>query len=330
MINALTNIFLELYQKRFRGKRKFKEATKEFNRKHYRAENPKLGIQERTVIFMVDGKMHHEGWSDRVRGILTTYCMCKELGLKFKLYFKHPFDLEHFFKPNLYDWTVDASEISYHPDESEALLAFYVNRFDHIVLMDYMLDAMKTSEKKQVHVYSNIAYIFDWNYYSQAFNELFRLSDIVLKDVVYYKSLLAPKYISVTTRFQNLLGDFEERGIVPLDENKRKKLIDDCLKHIDALHEEYPEYNVLVTSDSYTFLCEANKRDYVRIIDGRLVHMDWSDNNDLNIHKKSFIDFLCIAGADNVFLLQSGKMFASGFPDSASRLGNRPYKMIKF
>lgn len=329
-ISVLTNIVTDLYQKFFRSQRKFKKATKAFNSKHYSCENHKLGVQGRTVIFMVDGKMHHEGWSDRLRGILTTYCICKKLGIQFKLYFKHPFDLENFFKPNLYDWTIDASDISYHPEESEALIAFYVSRYDHIALMKYILKTIEKSDKKQIHIYSNIAYVFNWQYYSQAFNELFRLSDIVLTDLVHYKSLLAPKYISVTTRFQNLLGDFEELGIIPLEEGERKKLIDNCLEQIEYLHNEYPEYNVLATSDSYAFLCEADKKPYVRIIDGRVVHMDWNDNKDLNVHKKSFIDFLCISGADYVFLLQSGKMYMSGFPYSASLLGNRPYKMISF
>lgn len=279
---------------------------------------------------MVDGKLHHEGWSDRLRGLLTTYCMCKELGIQFKLYFKHPFALENFLVPNLYDWTIDASEISYNSKEAEALLAFYVTRWDHIALMDYMSKSIRKSSKKQIHVYSNISYIYDWEYYSQAFNELFLFSDIVLKDVVHYRTLLAPKYISVTTRFQNLIGDFEERGIRPLEETAKKALIENCLAQIDCLHKEYPEYKVLVTSDSYTFLCEANKKDYVQIIDGRVVHMDWTDNKNLEIHKKSFVDFLTISGADYVFLLQSGKMFVSGFPVSAARLGNRPYKMINF
>lgn len=293
---------------------------------YYSTDNPKIGVSERMVVAMFDGKVKHGGMADRIRGMLSVYEKCKEAGIPFRIYFRHPFLLENFLEPNEYDWRISDKDMSYNPTESEP-----------VYLIDTVTEAencltkiMKSSQKRQIHIYTNTELVFKGGNYSRLFHELFRPSKIVLDDVMKYQKLLVPAYISATTRFQNLLGDFEEQNIIPLDDEEKERLITSCIGKIEELHLLHPGKNILVTSDSYTFLCRAKSLDYVTVIDGRLTHMDWSDNGEIQIHKKSFVDFLLLSGAEHIYLLHTGRMYRSRFPLSASYLGNRPYDIIEF
>ncbi len=136
--------------------------------------------------------------------------------------------------------------------------------------------------------------------------------------------------MSITYRFQQLLGDFKERNYPTLPTDEREHLIMNCLNQIKKLHNLYPEKKVLVTSDSVSLLTEANKLDYVYIIEGNVVHMDWTGGESFKTYEKSFLDFFLLAQADVLHLAYDHQMYHSGFAKLASKVYNRPYKEIKF
>lgn len=63
-------------------------------------------VTSKMLIYMADGKMRHGGISDRLRGAVSVYKLCKKMGLVFKINFVHPFELNDYLVPNMYDWYI--------------------------------------------------------------------------------------------------------------------------------------------------------------------------------------------------------------------------------
>ena len=95
--------------------------------------------------------------------------------------------------------------------------------------------------------------------------------------------------------------------------------------------ERHPDNKILVTSDSGRFLQEITKQlDFVRIIPGKVVHMDHTANAAFDTYMKSFEDMLLLSKADKIYLLQTGDMYHSGFAKRASMINNKEYEEIRF
>jgi hypothetical protein len=59
-------------------------------------------------------------------------------------------------------------------------------------------------------------------------------------------------------------------------------------------------------------------------------HIDFYDNTGDDVNIKLFADILIISRAERAFLLQTGRMYNSGFPRRAAQVGNVPFKHIRF
>lgn len=66
----------------------------------------KLTTKNPAYIAMVDGTAIHGGMCDRFKGIITLYAYCKYRGLPFRIKYTHPFRLEDYLSPAVYDWTL--------------------------------------------------------------------------------------------------------------------------------------------------------------------------------------------------------------------------------
>ena len=136
--------------------------------------------------------------------------------------------------------------------------------------------------------------------------------------------------MSLTFRFQQLLGDFKEDGFPTLESQEEKNaLINKCLKCIEDLHRE-TNSTILVTSESQTFLVKANEFDFVYIIPGSIRHMDYNHDKSVNISvdMKSFVDFYLLANADKLYCCCYKPLYGSGFPLTASFVNNREFVRI--
>lgn len=136
-------------------------------------------------------------------------------------------------------------------------------------------------------------------------------------------------------RFQNLLGDFSEYHYNPIvDRDVRKKLIERCLDAIRRIHSEYQDKEILVTSDSITFLREASKLEHVHIIPGTLIHMDGNKNGipgdyeSFEVYLKSFLDFYMLSEAERIYRIGTSYMYPSAFPVYAAKVHNIPFESI--
>ncbi|MFR9579551.1 MAG: hypothetical protein SNH80_02525 [Rikenellaceae bacterium] len=280
---------------------------------------------------MVDGKTLHGGLSDRVRGIIFGYLASKDAGVDFKVHFSSPFKLESYLEPNTHDWIINESDISYNSNEAEPIYihSAFDKQYESKLKFDYLKKRIAESSKSQVHLYSNIIYTKDGRY-SSAFKELFKPTAIVQKELDRLHSILGDSYLTATFRFQNSLGDFAELNLQPLSPDKQQDLISRCRQELEKLHHSYADKSILVTSDSKKFLEAVDSLDYVYTIKGELVHMSFTADSSLDLHKKPFVDYMMIAGAEQIFLFCTSGMYQSGFPYTASLINNRPFKEIRF
>lgn len=309
------------------GHRYWHKQEEELLHKYYLVNNNTEHSDIRSVIFMIDGRSVHGGLTDRLCGICSVFFYCQKHGIPFHLYAVYPFRLQDYLEPNLYDWTIEESEIIYDSYYAQPVI---INDYQFTTRLHetYLRHQLKLN--KQLHVYGNTP-MFD-KYFAKSFQTLFRPSTILQQAIDKQKQRIGSSYIAVVTRFQQLLGDFKETGYKTLTEVDGKKLIQRCIDKIVELHDtHYKGYRILCTSDSTTFLQTViSQLPYVYIIPGKVVHMDHTSGASMQVYLKSFVDMFMIAGADEVCLLQTGDMYKSAFPRRAAMIGGKTFIYVKF
>ena len=300
-------------------------------RKFYTKKNSKISDEHKTIIAMVDGKIKHGGLSDRICGIVSVFQYCVTHNIKFKIYFRYPFHLESFLPPNKYDWIIRDDEVLNYSKDACAVYISYISYYSRNPLeMRCYADKKLNIKKKQIHVYSNMRY-FEKDEFSYYFNMLFKKAPLLEQTINDNLANLGSNYVSITFRFQQLLGDFKETGFPTLKtELERITLIKKCIHTIARVH-EVEKKKILVTSDSKTFLDQVEKKfDFVYIIPGKIAHMDYENKNNPNIelYLKSFVDFFLIAGADTVYLGNIKPLYRSSFPETAAMVYQKKFYEI--
>lgn len=278
----------------------------------------------KTVIFMVDGHIQHGGLCDRLYGLVSTYLFCKENNLDFKVWWKYPFDLELFLQPNIYNWHID--EIQYDLNSSEP----YCWGTIHNDRKQYKLaKKILKIKKSNIHAYTNMHYKREL--LPLLFKELFKETPILTESIDQNREYLGDDYISVTYRFQQLLGDFHEGNFPILEDKDKNILIEKCIDFLQTIKNENPTISkILVTSDSPTFLQIAqNRYEFVHIITGDSVHMDFIEDEIKPLrHIKPFIELLLISKAKKCYFIRSKKTYPSSFAKTGALIGNREYHEV--
>lgn len=289
---------------------------------------------EKVVICLFEGLVRSGGLADRFRGILSTFYVCKKLNLKFKLYYIYPFSLNNYVVPNLYDWTINEKDIK-HDIPSDSIIVLDTTEdsvFQKSKQEKYLMKHLRECVG-QTHVYTNASFSYDKNYHI-LFNELFKPSDRLQNAIDNQLRLIGSRYVSVSCRFLDLLGDFNETygyNICLLDSEKENLLIS-LLRKIEKIHSQNEGLRVLINSDSRTFLNYVTQHtDYTYVIPGEITHIDnqkFDDNYEK--YEKTFLDFFMIANADHIYTLKTGRMHNTGYPYAASFVYNKPYSLICF
>ncbi len=280
----------------------------------------------KTIIFMVDGRAVHGGLADRFKGIITAYGFSKKFHANFRIHYVFPFLLEDYLIPNKVDWRVGKDELIYNLKQSKPIT---VNNHRLQPIFHGIYVKRKLEGISQLHFYGNST--FYYNHFSEYFNQLFQPSEQLQRDIDYHLRRLSKNYISVTFRFQQLLGDFIEKPhYIVLPEEQRERLIIDSSAIVEQLHLQYPGKTILVTSDSISFLNRIKVLDFVYVNDGNVVHMDYTSGASFATYEKSFLDFYLIANAETIHFAYNDLMYHSGFAALAARVYNHPYKEIKY
>lgn len=280
------------------------------------------------IIYMADGKLPHGGLADRIKGMVSLYMYCKRRDQPFKIFFAHPFPLKDYLETNHYDWTVSPDELSYNRKQAKAVIVkySYLDGTGH-EYVDACLD--KLAGKRQLHVYTNAATVDET--FCDAFHELFKPSVALQAEIDANLTELGDDFVSITYRFQQLLGDFQEGGYTVLGESDRNVLINHCLNFIDEVRQQNPIVKrVLLTSDSRMFLdIAASKFCYVYTIPGKVYHIDHTSQAGTLPYLKSFVDLFVLSHAQTLYNYSEGLMYrSSGFASLAAVIGGKKYKNV--
>ncbi|SCX84423.1 hypothetical protein [Butyrivibrio sp. INlla14] len=311
-------------------KQREKEQTSILLEKYEQKENK--GEHDSFVLNIYDGGIKSGGLADRLRGIVSTYSVCKEKGLNYKLKFTDPFPLTDFLVPAKYDWTIPDEEISFDTD------------YTHIVVLDTTDESSYQKRKQerflknrlsklsgQIHVYTNAGFAYEKRF-NLLYNEMFTPSIRLRNAIDMMLNGLGTKYVSVSCRFLNLLGDFNEPyGYEKeLDEEEKEALISKIEEIVEEIHEKWPGYKVLLNSDSKTFLNRFLAHTYIEINDGNITHIDNEKScYSYERYEKTFLDLYGIANAEYIYLIKDKRMFKSGFPYMASKIGMKKFEIIE-
>ena len=285
--------------------------------------------KQKIIISMIDGRMHHGGFSDRLFGIISAFKYCQEHNIDFRINWIYPFKLESFLEPNEYDWRIESTEISYNLWQSRPK---YVSMFYlEIEMMNKHAKRKLKFSKQQLHLYSN-AITFTQEEFRKYFNILFKKSKVLEDEISKNLRNIGDSYVSITFRFQQLLGDLKETGFQTLESvNARNELINKCLSCVKNVYHQQNK-RILVTSDSSTFLSIVSKEfSFVYTIPGNIVHMDYvseNDNIDINTHLKSFVDLFMLANAQKIFLADIKPLYKSAFPKLASWIYGKEFYLM--
>lgn len=303
---------------------------------HYSKGAPRACNTKKQVIAMFDGRKRHGGLADRLRGIATTWLFCRERGLDFRIHFVSPFRLEEYLQPNAYDWRIDPEQISYNIKDARPVYISSSNRYAERdkAFQRKMAEKFFGENYLQLHSYTNMR--FDEERFGEAFHELFRpqpwLQELIDRELE--KLGGAGNFIAISTRFMELLGDFNEhrdREAAGLPEAEREALLARCGAELERIHLAHPEERILVTSDSKRFLEYATERfDFVRTLPGRIGHIDVAGADEREVHTKTFLDFLVLAEAKQHYYLVGGGMYRGNFSRRAAQINNRPFAEVNF
>lgn len=271
------------------------------------------------------------GLVDRLRGAVSTFMVCKGLSADFRIYFTHPFHLEDYLVPNLYDWRIGRTELSFSRRQTQRLVIdTVIDSTQEREMQRQTMHKAIAKARQQTHVYTNAAFCYDADF-GELFRELFKPSSRLQACLDSIQQAIGAAYISVSARFLNLLNDFnEENYSEPLPESEQEALLDSCMNQLNRLHVDFPRHKILVCSDSIRFLHKAMTCKYIYTIEGKISHIDNDVPQDYDYYQKTFLDFFTIAQAEKVYLLKGPGMNMSGFPLAASLVGGKPFETIEF
>lgn len=307
----------------------FHKEEQKLEKTYYLHNNPCKGVKNQTIVAMVDGRVAHGGLSDRIRGIVSLYGYCKEKNIPFKLYYVHPFHLEEYLQPADYDWRISLEKISYNPNEAVPIL-LTCDRLPNKHHRRYLDQVLKKYPHRQIHIYTNTQFLdkdFTLN-----FSEMFLPCPKIKRLVDEYAIPGNENFISMTFRFQQLLGDFKEDGCKILSKEEQETLIRKCIEKADYIRKTFhPTSKVLLTSDSVSFVQRfCKEKDYAFSIPGEVVHIDYTSNASYEIYAKTFIDMFTLSKAKKIYLLRTGDMYRSGFGKRASKISGADFEEISF
>lgn len=335
-----------------KGKRVLYKAThSQYQAMHYEFQQNLLNIvkhlyqpnaniknlnSRKTIVYMCDGRVKHGGLADRFRGIISSYQFAKTHGLDFKIYWTSPFSLEEYLLPNTHDWRIRTEQLEYN---SKVAVCLYIDSFFKRFNLDKTWEATDQEKRYndfitryphalQYHIYSN-AHFGDTNYHI-LFNELFRLHPRIEKELVTCMNEIGNRYIAMTFRFQQLLGDFKDAcGGEKLSTSEQERWIKDAIALIQRLYDANKQNisKILITSDSMRFLQESRKLPFTYTPKGTVNHIDTNQQKDAD---KEFLDLFILSHSTHIYLCHRSPMFLSGFPRNAALIGNVPIEVLEF
>lgn len=315
---------------------RFRRVARHRLMRYYTNDAPRATNTTKQVVIMFDGRKNHGGLADRLRGICTTYCFCREKQYDFRVHFTTPFSLEEYLEPNQYDWRIEPQQLSYNLHDARPV---YIassnldetrdNRFQRRIAEQFL-----AADFKQLHLYTNMR--FEEELFGKTFHELFRPAAWLQHLIDEQLTELGGKgqFIAVSTRFLESLGDFNEsatRAPKALPAEEQERLLVRCGAELARIHAAHPDQTILVTSDSARFLDFARQNyPFVRTLPGKIGHIDVVGRGEKEVHTKTFLDFLVLTHAAEHYYLIGPAMYRGNFSRRAAQIGEAPFHEVFF
>lgn len=281
------------------------------------------------VIWTCDELCQGGGLCDRLNGIVSTYSVARQLGADFKLLFSAPTGLERYLLPNRVDWMIQDKQIDYQramvrhvPMMMGRLhVSYEEERIFHRYYMTHLF------ARKGVKVIYTNARLEVGESFASLFSDLFRVEESLKNSLEKHLQTIDGSFVGASFRFRNLLGDFFEPDSFPIPEENQQELISNCILQLEALKIKHPGHKIFVASDSSKFLSCLEDIDGIYFIHGSRSHLS---NNGLDSLLGSFLDLFMLSESQFNYLFLTNGMYRSGFAETASFIGNRPFSVIHF
>lgn len=285
-------------------------------------------------IILADFSSVKFGLADRFIGILSLYMLAKETGRTLKIYHTKDFLLERYLLPNKVNWKIKSKEIAYGLNESRPLISSLSRRCLRLKGLPDL-----NTRIRQYHAYTNLNFrehiqndrLSRYNR-CELFKDLFVFSPHLQSLVDSAITLInTNRFIAVHLRFLNLLEGVEPNTTNKEGELSKKnkiKLIKKCKKIIHDLHNQYPDIDILLISDSNTFLEKAFPP-YVKKLPGRVGHISSDIMEKDSIVDKAFTDMFLLTKAEFICNITGCGLRKSGFSKMAAEFGGIPFKTIE-
>ena len=216
-------------------------------------------IDGNDCIMMLNGRVSlwpfdlHGGLADRLKGIVSVYKACIETNKPFKILHTIPYQLEDFLEPNEVDWRIREDEIQYNRNTVRPHYLRHSHYKDEEQYLMWRLIKLLKREKGVHHIYSNAKMVNDQDY-RELFHKLFKPSPIIQNHIKENLRNINKEYISLSFRFCHLLGDPVDEYMIELNQDEKISLLNKTHNSIMDFHQLYPNYTLLVNSDSTTFI----------------------------------------------------------------------------
>lgn len=281
----------------------------------------------REHIILADFSDIRFGLADRLIGILSLLMLAKETGRTLKIHHTCDFLLQEYLQPNTINWLIAPSEIAYGLNESRPLIL----ELERKRLTKKGLPELSHSIL-QYHTYTNIDLrefittgILDKYDRHELFHELFRPSPHLEKLLQQAASELDGKpYIAVHFRFMNYLEQVERDSESTTTETEKQHMIEKCRQHLQAIHRDFPDFPILLFTDSQRFSQESHPN-FVKILPGEIGHISKQSANQKAVVDKAFTDLFLLSRATQIINVVGPNLRRSGFSKLAAEFGGISY-----
>ena len=333
MARIMNNKYYRWYiRRRRRDMKKYTKILKNYNKTGNLGGN---GWYKPYVINVIDGTIQHCGLADRLRGAISTYAICKEKNLPYRLYFTYPFNLDDYLIPNQYDWRISNTDVCGNIRDCNMVILCTTedSAYQFHKQKNYLRRHINRSDKQTI-VFTNAGFAYNLDF-SNLFNELFKPGKKLQTSINRQMEILGPDYISVHIRFLGLLGDFNETWKMgQLPEKDAQELIRTTVEQIMLIHDRYQDKKILINSDSTRLIKACSELEYTYSIPGNITHIDNIQSDEYygnyERYEKTFLDFMMMANSEKIFLLKENRMRGSGYSFAASKVYNREFTIIEY
>ncbi|XP_069114159.1 uncharacterized protein [Argopecten irradians] len=268
-------------------------------------------------------KSHKEncgGWSDRLSGILSTLVLAALTNRTFKINFDSPCMLSEFLRPNLYDWTMEPSDVANRSSSYHILSNSLYHKMGKELTptglhkyfqADVCYVRMNWDLTRKFRRYPNIQKYAPWitdlqfsDIYYKIFNTLFKPSEGISKDLSDIRENINSK--KTVCAHLRMGGNPSMRNDHARNDKNSLKVVWSFLDNFNS-----SSYNIFIATDDDSVRHGARDRYRDRCVDikGNILHIDQTSYRQGDVcegFKKQLLDFLFLTTCDVLVLSNSG------------------------